>query len=474
MKIIYALILFFGLKLYAQNVDQKIECPTSQTKDKLEEWRNQGIALYTSGKYRLLKNSFESCFSAKIPNCLDDLFNQVNVASNAPNWVDNLPRVEPLTIDSEKDLPKEFLVKGFFGGTKDGLVKMPDNIIELAKKNGWEALSYKTRSTGGFDAPPNLLMVVIPGRDKDIYIQTSPHGAPQSQNDPTPLLTKEQLAKGQNTMTIITVDKTTNPPVGQLRLLTKEDIGFGGDRSGGDAPGYRWNNRLQTQQCTECHSTPLRSISPIGYKVVNGAEKRMSAEDEATTTRINEMMVVNNLSWGRVRMDDGTKMKLGPNPSLRPMGWRPPGSEDRKEDQLVNCANKSKKIRFTAFGGYSYDAVMSQNPKIDFNKVKSAMDCTQCHNGSIRGPLNKNFSDREIAFKILVDRSMPPGAELTDDERIAVYNCLNEERFDQKLDEAWNSKGEWLKREMCSDAPTRRVNRMNLNPPQSQPVGTGR
>ena len=446
--------------------DEMLECPTSAVKDKIEEWRSKAISIYTKGQYQKVATAIDKCFTSKVPLCLNELADEVDLSRNNRSYYDkdHLPRAEQMIVKSEKDLPKEFLDGGFFS-TNEGYVKMPKDILTLAKEKGWEALLYKTRSTGGFDDPPNLLMVVIPGRDKDIYIQTSPHGAPQDQNNPVPQLTKDELANGQSTMTIITVDKTVNPPIGQLRLLNKEGYGK-------DAP-YKWTNRLTTESCLKCHSTPLRSISPIGYKVVNGAEKRMSAEDEATTTRINEMMVIKDLSWGRVKTEDGKVLKLGPDQKLRPLGWLPAGSEDRSEDELKLCATTNKKINFAAFGSYRYDAIMSANPTINFSKVKHSMDCAMCHNGSIRGSLNQNFSDQEIRFKILVDRSMPPGADLTDDERIALYNCLNIERTNSKIDKAWKENGEWLKREACADVPTRRTNRMNLERPGTG-SGTGR
>lgn len=468
--VIAAFFIFFTQNSLSQT--ELNECPSVSSSEKLEEWRNKAISIYSKGEYRTVSSALETCFQSKPPVCMKELADEVGQGRSNSRYMnlDSLPRVEPMTLKSEKDLPSEFLVKDSSGVVKDGIIKIPDDIIKLAKEKKWEALSYKTRSTGGFDNPPNLLMVVIPGRDKDIYIQTSPHGAgPQDNDHSKPNLTKEELAKGQNVLTVITVDKTVNPPVGQLRLLEREPRFTRGDVSTSvatDLNGYRWSNRLQTQSCLECHSTPLRSISPMGYKVTNGSEKKMSTEDQATTSRINEMMVINNLSWGKVRTADGREVKLGHDQSLRPAGWITPGTE-RTEDDLKKCSTRNTRLRYSGFGSYTYEAVMSALPNLDYAKVRQSMDCTQCHNGTIRGPLNRSFSDAEIKFKILVDRSMPPGAELNDDERLALYNCLSSEKYDSKLDKSWAEKAEWLKKEACVAISSGRTSRMNLSSPNA-------
>ena len=78
------------------------------------------------------------------------------------------------------------------------------------------------------------------------------------------------------------------------------------------------------------------------------------------------------------------------------------------------------------------------------------MNCYSCHNGKDQGVLTDRFSDDELRFKILVDRTMPPnGATLNVNERLALYNCLIEER--DAVGSKWTEGGEWMRKISCSD-----------------------
>ncbi len=78
------------------------------------------------------------------------------------------------------------------------------------------------------------------------------------------------------------------------------------------------------------------------------------------------------------------------------------------------------------------------------------MNCAMCHNGQVRRTLNHDTDSSAVAFKVLVDQTMPLGAHnnqthtdtLTEYERIALYNCLYEE-------EPLESRS-WLKENACA------------------------
>ncbi len=448
----------------------ELTCPPVQTTENLEKFREMGITKVLAGEFGDVKKAMSSCFGAAIPGCMKDLneFNETkrnqrdeftlksfemdNMYSKSQQLSNRRVEYEYI-LKSTDDLPKEFV-------PRPGFIKFPDDILNLAKKKGWKALAYKTRSAGGFDHPPNLTLVAIPGRDKDIYLQISPKPDDNHQSTKDdPLPKSKNISHGQNTLTIITVDKTKKPPVGELRLFNPTRDQPEGSLKSRDAQestsgelehSYRWqDDKTFTRDCLQCHTTPLRSISPRGYLVTNGSEKRMAPEDEKLVTEINEMMLVEGVSWGHAKVE-GRPFPRGPNISSHPLGWSSPNSLTRKKEFIDNCAKATYDPDFS-----SVDRTFKVNLKRetdepikhDWQKVSQAMSCTQCHNNSARGILHSAFNDSEIKFKILVDRSMPPGADLTMDDRIALYNCLKAERV--TLRSKWATSGEWMKKDQC-------------------------
>lgn len=423
----------------------ELVCPTDKQAASLDSWRDKAISSVVSGQYSLVKNKVKECFTDKVPSCLNELIyhldlkktGRVNFATTDPGIDENEP-VEGYHLKSVSDLPSEFHAKSSLSSLAPDSVKIPPNLFSLAKEKGWKAISYKTRSTGGFDTPPNLTLIAIPGRDKDIFLQISPkpdnnHAA--TNDNPVP---QGDATVGQATLTIISVDKTKRPPVGQLKkLLSENNI---------NNNTYAWKNKTDSQSCTRCHTTPLRTISPIGYRVTNGTEKRMSLEDERTVTEINDMMI-GEVSWGKAKVD-GYEIKKGASASSQPYGWTPPNSTTRTESFLKTCAVNSKYFSYDGFGGYAYSVRMKDTPQINYEKVSRAMNCVQCHNGNVRGSLHEDFNFDEIRFKIMVDRSMPPGQQLNTDERIALVNCLRAEY--SKVSAAWKKSGEWMKKDECT------------------------
>lgn len=433
----------------------RLECPNITQGDSLLTFRSAVVSRIVRGEYDIAAEAFSRCFPSEVPACLK----AAKIHNDTKRYQSSIPQyntdpahlVEGLTLSSEKELPPEFLVKDSAGKVKSGLVAIPPNILELSKSKGWKAVAYKTRSTGGFDAGPNLVLVAIPGADKDIYLQISPR--PEANfhdlvNEPYPQ-PGTNLSQGQDTLTIITVDKRANPPVGQLRRMHFDTV----------REGYTWDNNTRVEGCLGCHASPLRSISPRGYLVTHGNEKRMKPEDERTVTEINQMMTVEGLTWGKLKVQ-GVETNRGPEADSHPLGWAPPNSETRTDEFIRQCAQSLTVRDYVAISrDYAHQFRMSPDLKLNTAKIRAAMDCVQCHSGRIRGPLHEGFSQDEVFFKIAVDKTMHPGSDLSPDERMALYNCLKAERL--VVRDAWRTSGEWMTRSVCEDATgsTRRRNR---------------
>lgn len=416
-----------------------IQCPETVTSETLTAFRESAISSALNGNYSDVNSSIRNCFP-EVPKCLDPVQKYVNAKSDGyAQYERNLTPVEGVTVSSVDQLPPELV-------TPQKTIKLPKDIMSLAKKKGWKAISYKTRSTGGFDNGPNLVLIAIPGPDKDIYLQISP----PSENDyhrsvNEPYGKNVDPSKGQNTLTMITVNKQTNPPVGQLHLMEK-DIN----------DSYRYSNQIRAagDDCISCHASPLRSISPRGYQVTHGGEKRMKPEDEKMVDEINEMMVVPGLTWGTFQKD-GKKMNIGPADDSHPLGWAPPDSRTRKEDFLKTCATSETSFNYRSITrDYTVNLNYDRSQALDYQKVASAMSCNQCHSNSVRGSLHEHFSPAEIQFKIMVDKSMPPGFELNGNERMALYNCIMAER--SVLRDDYKKSAEWMKKSDCEVSNRRR------------------
>jgi hypothetical protein len=419
--------LFFAL--IASTALAQDHCPPATDGNALSTYRDSIIGRILRNEAPQVRTSLQTCFPGGVPACLRAAAEHATGSSGAT--------ATPLTLSSERDLPPQFLVPDANGNPKPGLVRFPPNLLQTARQNGWKALAYKTRSTGGFEGNDhsNLSIVAIPGAQRDVYLQIAPQDDPNhgsTHNDPIPTT---DPSRGMNVLTVITVDKTQNPPVGQLRHMTYDSA----------AGGYRWNNSLRSSDCTRCHSNPLRPISPRGYLNTNGNERRMKPADERTVTEINDMMGVRNLTWGRGANGE----RLGPAPGNQPYGWAPAGSRTRGEEFIRQCSSNLQAVSYAGFG--NYEARISPNSdSVDWRKISQAMDCTRCHNGEVRGSLGSHFSWNEIQFKIAVDRTMPQEIELNNNERLALLQCLRAEF--SEVGDAWRTSGDWMRRENCMNS----------------------
>lgn len=435
-------------------------CPT-QNGESISGWRDAMFKNVFEGKYTEVKTKFKNCYQDEpsVPQCLKDLKYYNESISSPPIDVATFNELydQSLKYRSEEVLPTEFLVKDKDGKIKPGLVKIPDNIFELVKKNNWKAVAYKTRDRGGFDPTHNLLIVAIPGVDKDIFLQIGIDAdeKPYEQiYDPEIKSKSGNLTKGKETLTMITVDKTVKPFVGQLRKMTEDEI----------KGQYKWSNSLAQHDgtglnnCFLCHTNPLRPISPVGYRAINGKEILMSAEKTKNIDEINQLLTQPGLSWGQTK-HSGKEVRFGPTMDSQPWGWAPRNSVTRTQKFIESCAANREAVSHSSRDQrlYQFDALPTSTAKVNWQKVASSMNCIACHNGTDRGILHNEFQSRTIAFKVAVSREMPlyddpdvPVApDLTMDERLALLSCLKAER--EAVRDEWRKSGWWVKRAPCTD-----------------------
>lgn len=440
------LFLFFFLIIMLGGVEKPAraqDCPKDTTGQSLNDWRDKLITKVLAKNYQETLTNLENCFPKNIPACYGDLKYYADLKQNPNDYPDNFNlKQEELTIKSESELPSIFLPKDSEGKVIPGGVIIPGNILEEAKKNNWPTALYKTRSTGGFDGRQNLFMVAVTTPDMDIFFQTSPQDDDHGNLNPLPKPSNGDFTKTNGALTIITVDKKQKPPVGQLRKI----YAYGSPDASGRVP-YTWSNQTEDpRDCMNCHTGPLRPISPIGYKNVNKDEEKMDPVQEQQVDALNSYLE-QTVSWQKTTMN-GKVIKSGPPVDNYPLGWAPPDSKTRQEDFLKTCATSQTSQYYSGRGGYSVNINQGNPAKINYEKLAEAMNCVACHNNERRGILHEGFSSSELKFKILVDRSMPRGGvDLNDDERLALYSCLFAER--EAVKDEWRKSGDWLRRASC-------------------------
>jgi hypothetical protein len=451
-------------------------CPAGDASS-LTKWREELIDLALNGSKKSVIDNIEKCFGQDPdlhPKCTHDLYDYVNQEIfNVSHAAKQSAASKNMIIHSEKDLPPEFWVQSADGvGFIPGLVRLPKNILDTAKAKGWLAAAYRTRSTGGFDIAPNLVLVAVPNvRPKvDVYLQVSPNPHPyENMHDPNIDPQLVNLDKGDATMTIITVDRSLNPPQGDLRLMQKD---YSNSRD--EYTAYQWENISEAQRCMSCHSNPLRPISPRGYLTTNVFKGKQEGKLQQATANmvdaLNKMMNVPGLTWRRTlvsqNLPDGNtkkiRVRLGPALDSMPYGWPAANSPTRSDEFLKDCIASADFQPYYGFGGYE---VIPNKPNdypngVRISEIRRSMNCVMCHNNSYHGSLHEGFRPHELQFKITVDRSMPPWSgtylpngnrdELSDPERHALLNCLIKEAQQTDVKSSWLKSGKWLRQQTCA------------------------
>ncbi|MEO5667178.1 MAG: hypothetical protein ABIR96_03890 [Bdellovibrionota bacterium] len=421
-----------------------MECPPdSNSGAVLDLWRSEAVKVVLHGNYGVVRNTLKKCFPDKVPACLKDLAQYVDQKTAKPPGNIKAALQQVSSIQKPKDLPEEFWVRDANGDVSDTQVRMPKNILQLAAQKGWPATPYKTRSSGGFEGGGNLFVVVVPGAKRDIALQVeiAPGG---NRSDPMPTIPEDGSITGRGRLTMIYVDKNkAQQHIGQFRSAFKSD---------GQNDVYNWDETPENPKyCMSCHANPFRPISPVGYKALNGEDKPMTPEHKAKVDEINKILAIDHSEWPTIQ-SDGHDMKTSRDVDEQPIGWAPKDSPTRTQQFIEECSKNLMEEKIYGFAGYSSTVTPDPTQPLNWKKVRTAMACYSCHNGDMRGTLGlQSFSQKEIRFKLLVDRSVPEGMDLNTNERLAIYQCLHKEG--EALADTWTKSGAWMTQKECRDTP---------------------
>jgi hypothetical protein len=158
--------------------------------------------------------------------------------------------------------------------------------------------------------------------------------------------------------------------------------------------------------CWKCHKSGLLTL-PVSAD--------LTAAEKEKVRHFNEVM----LSQGVLNSGgyyDARKLGVGI------------GGDDQKEKNLKKLREEifpfcvANTVSFGATG--EYKKLLAE---VDRTKVTEAMNCSQCHDGETRGLLTPPYGD--IVFRSIREGKMPPGANLSDDERRVLKECLELEQF---------------------------------------------
>lgn len=447
----------------------------------LDGWRAEAAQALQSGALSEAEVSakIKECFGDQVPSCL-----QRTADYTVRNDIASSQFDEKFDQSPQKRPPAELLTPGATGLD----YTIPENVEQLAAEKGWPTVRYKSRHAGGFDpGTPSLLMIYVPG-DKvnppvtfdrwlnipipadegDLALAPTPQmPLPSAQDYMNEMVGAAFLPK---TFTMVTLERKNGASPGKVYFQMFR-------RAQNGDPRFSPQGNSSVTSCYSCHPNGLRAISPLGYHVRAG-EQALAPKEWFAVQLINDAMIdaAGNkvVSWRDAVVDQETGAK---KPLLNPASQgpilgavKPLNATGRTEEFIKSCTTKRQTVSVVdIFGrapGLNNVYKLSEQPDVDWEKVRDAMKCASCHNDKLRGAFNTRTDLSQIDFKILVDQSMPLGAhvnpleqdetgtaevvdELSGDERIALANCLREEFQLEKKELV-----KWLTQTACQTQPT--------------------
>lgn len=403
------------------------DCPKADDPSAVTKWRQEEIRRFETGAGDT-NAKIRRCFPGKIPRCLSQLSIQAKdrkpVSTEGPETALDVP-------GSWRKLPPPFQARG---GKSTSPARLPRDLEAIAAKKGWKSVRFKTRSTGGFGASNSLLLIQVPGEtlmppepvDRFIQVSLPPDNGSARYGNPVPQGRLEKAdPQWAEDFAVITVRRGTS--------LLPSRFAYELFQPGKSPGAYTISPRSPSKECQLCHPNGLRQISPLGM-ITEPGEPALPDAAKAGVAAMNRLLAsYPGVDWGTAKGGSESAFDAGRVPALGPVS--PWSASTRTRNFLVGADGKSG----CAFSQPSYEAPgrlkgqtleMSGKP-IRWERVRDAMSCATCHGAGPRQPLARTIRS-EILFKVGVERSMPPAADLTDDERLALVSCLLAERKEEQ------------------------------------------
>ena len=299
----------------------------------------------------------------------------------------------------------------------------------LPKRDQWIPLIYESRflTTPDTSNTYGRFFVLVPGEiDKWIQFGILTPGMPEIPVNNLSIVAVHKLPqhtpKSPNTETfIIDYWRTYNEVSDRNGVRTEVSIQT------------KFHAEKGTENCSECHKTPIVGIHPQSVYQFSSTGELIPVHGSEAGSIPN---LLNSLIEG-----------YGP-PNFR--GWQPhqhygPPLGDLKVQRTDNFLREC-----------------TQGTRVDassFQRLRDSMNCASCHDDNLLGRINfpqATYTSREFALQnptngalsLLVDtyilqRWMPPGTQLTDDELKALSSCLKQEYLN--LDTTTGTLIDWLK-----------------------------
>lgn len=154
--------------------------------------------------------------------------------------------------------------------------------------------------------------------------------------------------------------------------------------------------------CINCHKSGLLSIVP--------ANSNLDSQSGQALNRINERIRSSGMSEVPFTLSDSSVPVLGQR-------------RERSDDFMRRCTE-----------AWLILGRSNQNPVVNLERIRSAMDCARCHNGSYRGRLTIPLDPLTSSY--ILNGSMPPGNNLNSDERNMLNVCLKWDLYGEPVPNA--------------------------------------
>lgn len=172
--------------------------------------------------------------------------------------------------------------------------------------------------------------------------------------------------------------------------------------------------------CINCHQSGPRQLNPAYTSGLDeGTKKKIASINQ-------EIGGLSGVKWGGFY--DAELSARGPG-----LGELVPGHE--RSNAFFEACTKKRFADAKQYGNSEEETERVWKNRVEvYQKLRGAMNCTQCHDGSNRGPLRLPFDTSHTLMKIYKGE-MPPDNNLTSFERSLLAACLEAEFFGYSMEE---------------------------------------